>query len=116
MEVFYKGEDVSITAGLFVDKSMKIPVALSEYNIDMLIFSQGKEMSIFCSTISSNNDLHLIAVGDHIVKTIIPSNILESLEIGQIKFEIRLTNRSDNTKKIQCIYAFILEDSRIKSR
>lgn len=116
MEVYYKGEDISMTIGLFADKKMLTPIKLSDYIVDLLLYNDGDTNEVYCSAEASSESALITNVDDYTFKVVIPFALLELLRTGQIILEVRLADKIERAKKIKKALPFILEDSRIKRR
>lgn len=116
MVVFYKGEDINVTLALFADDSMKVPIAIVGYDIDMVLYANGQKHIIHASTTPSVKDADITIVNENTITVTLSKNVIEKLTCGVITMEARFTsNKNDSQSRIVKSYVFSLEDTRIKN-
>lgn len=114
MDVFYKGEDISLTMGLFEDEAMKFPIEVALYDIDVVLYTSSKGSYILASTGQSSSGVSVESVSENTIKVNVTKEALETLSCGQVNIEVRLTDKISGNSKIVKDYAFALEDTIVK--
>lgn len=113
MNVFYKGEDISLTMGLFVDGAMEVPISMDDYVVDLVVYSNGHDYVIHCS-LDELSDVQITKISNNTLKVILPKDFINKLIFGQVMIEIRLQSKTDLLSRIVKGYAFSLEESKIR--
>lgn len=114
MDVFYKGEDISFTMGIFEDEMMECPVDISHAVIDVVFYTSGDEEFIHASTNLASDCVAIGVVNDHTMQLVLPKVEVEKLTCGQVNMEIRVKVEADTQSRIIKTYIFSLQDTIIK--
>lgn len=112
---FYKGEDIHLAIGAFLDETLETPGSFDGYGVDVLLFTSDDEEHIALSSDAADGTewLPMTLNDDGMLEATIPQTLTARLDPGVVRVEIRLTSRATGESFIASKAAFLLVESRI---
>lgn len=117
MDVYYKGEDITLTMTLFENEKATTPITVSSYQIDIVLYSTGETSMIHASNAEKRNDdvIEIISMGENVIKLVVGRAQIETLTTGIVMIEIRLKHKITDLRKILKTEIFKLSDTKVKN-
>ncbi len=113
---FYKGEDIRLTIGAFLDEELTVPGSFEGYGVDVLLATGGDGECVLLSSEAATGDerwLPLSRNEDGTMEATIGKRWTAALDPGVVRVEIRLTSLATGESYIASKGAFLLVESRL---